>query len=70
MLHQRMTGQAQHPAAPNNIHAGTSKQASFLEQLRYCLQRPTLSERCRDLTKLLSLALPSQAHLNPQHNQG
>jgi hypothetical protein len=62
MLHQ-MTRQAAQPSSQNSSQLGGNKQSSFLDHLRISLQRPTLWERCRDLTKLITCALPTQRHV-------
>jgi len=61
MLHQ-MIGQAVQPTSQNTSQLGGNKQSSFLEHIRISLQRPTLSERCRELTKLITCALPTLRH--------
>ena len=64
MLQQRLPVQTVQSSQPALQSAG-NRQASFLEQLRLCLQRPTIWEKCRDLTKVLTQAL-----YNIQQNQG
>ena len=65
MLHQRLGAVSTHTPSSSSSQAVGNKQISFLDQLRSVLQRPILSEKCRDLGKLLTLAIPSQ-----QQDQG
>ena len=53
----------------NAIQTAANKQATFVDQLRICLQRPTVWEKCRDLTKLLTHSLPSPANTGSLQNQ-
>ena len=64
MLHQRLGAVSTHTPSSSGQAMG-NKQISFLDQLRSVLQRPILSEKCRDLGKLLTLAIPPQ-----QQDQG
>ena len=64
MLQQRLPVQTVQ-SSQSALQSASNRQASFLEQLRLCLQRPTIWEKCRDLTKILTQAL-----YNIQQNQG
>ena len=61
MLHQ-LSRQATQPSSQNTSQLGGNKQSTFLEHIRVSIQRPTLSEKCRDLTKLIICAIPTQRH--------
>ena len=62
MLHQQLLGEVTQPSSSNTRQSVGNKQTSFIDQLRFCLQRPKLSEKCRDLTNLLLCGLSA-------HNQ-